>query len=144
MHPSPSCFSLTKYKLNNICSINQAEQLAIAKALEALESTDIEENGPRTAAIITDSRISLDSIKNVNNHSFLIEKIRKTLFKLESSNWTVRFEWVKAHAGILENELSDQLSKTAARDKDKIIYYSSIPLSTLFRELEEESKLKWQ
>jgi len=38
----------------------------------------------------------------------------------------------------------DQLAKTAARDKDKTTYYSRIPLSTLFRELEEESKLKWQ
>jgi len=43
-----------------------------------------------------------------------------------------------------ENELADQLVKTAARDKDKASYYRRIPLSTLFRELEEESKLKWQ
>ena len=42
----------------------------VAEALEALETTDIEENSPRTAAIITDSRISLDSIKNVNNHTY--------------------------------------------------------------------------
>jgi len=125
-----------KYKLDNRCSNIQAEQLAIAKALEALESTDIEENSPHTAAIITDSRISLDSIKNIKNHSFLIEEIRKTLFKLESSNWTVKF--------ILGNELADQLAKTAARDKDKTAYYSRIPLSMLFRELEEELKLKWQ
>jgi ribonuclease HI len=30
-----------KYKLDNRCSNNQAEQLAIAKALEALEKTNI-------------------------------------------------------------------------------------------------------
>jgi ribonuclease HI len=36
-----------KYKLDNRCSNNQAEQLAIAKALEALEMTDVEENSPR-------------------------------------------------------------------------------------------------
>jgi len=132
-----------KYKLDNRCSNNQVEQLVIAKALEALESTDIEENSPRTAAIITDSRISLDSIKNVN-HSYLIEEIRKRLFKLESSNWTVTFAWVKAHAVILGNELADQLAKTAAQDKDKTTYYSRIPFSMLFWELEEESKLKWQ
>jgi len=127
-----------KYKLDNRCSKNQAEQLAIAKALEELEYIGIEENSPGTAAIIKDSRISLDSIKNVNNHSFITEKIRKTLFKLESYNWTVTFAWVKAHAGILGNELADQLVKTAARDKNKTTYYSRIPLSTLFRELEEE------
>jgi ribonuclease HI len=62
--------SKLKYKLHNRCSNNQAEQLAIAKALEALETTDIEKNSPCTAAIITYSRFSLDSIKNVNNHSY--------------------------------------------------------------------------
>jgi len=90
-----------KYRLDNRCFNNQAEQLAIAKALEALEKTDIEENIPCTAAIITDSKISLDSIKNVNTHSYLIEEIRKRLLKLERSNWTVTFVWVKAHAVIV-------------------------------------------
>jgi ribonuclease HI len=53
-----------QYKLDSRCSNNQAGQLAIAKALELLETIDIEENSPCTAIIITDSRISLDSIKN--------------------------------------------------------------------------------
>jgi ribonuclease HI len=131
-----------KYKLDNRCSNNQAEQLVIAKALEALETTDIDENSPRTAAIITDSRISLDSIKNVN-HSYLIKEIRERLSKLERSNLTVAFAWVKAHARILRNELADQLAKTGAQAKDKTTSYSRIPLNTLFRELEEESKLQW-
>ena len=47
-----------KYRLDNRCFNNQAEQLAIAKALEALEKTDIEENSPCTTAIIADSKIS--------------------------------------------------------------------------------------
>jgi len=77
-----------KYKLDNRCSNNQAEQLAIATALEALETIGIEDNSPRTAAIITNSRFSLDSIKNVYNHSYLIEETRERLSKLERSNWT--------------------------------------------------------
>jgi hypothetical protein len=40
--------------------------------------------------------------------------------------------------------MADQLAKTAARDEDMTTSFSRIPLSTLFRELEEESKLKWQ
>jgi len=80
-----------KFRLDNRCSNNQAEQLAIAKALEALEETDIEKNRPGTAAIITDSKISLDSIKNVNNNSYLIEEIRERLSKLERYNWAVTF-----------------------------------------------------
>jgi len=91
-----------KYKLDNRYSNNEAGQLAISKALEAIETIDIEENSPRTQAIITDSRIALDSIKNVNNPSYLIDEIRKRLSKLERSNWTVAFSWVKAHTGILE------------------------------------------
>ena len=63
---------------------------------------------------------------------------------MERSNWTVAFSWVKAHAGIFGNELADHVAKTAARAKDKTTSYSTIPLSTLFWELEEESKLKWQ
>jgi ribonuclease HI len=126
-----------KYRLDNRYSNNQAEQLAIAKALEALEKTDIEENRPRTVAIITDSKISMDSIKNVKNHSYLIEEVWDRLSKLERSNWTVTFVWEKAHAGILGNELADQLAKTAARDEDMITSFSRIPLRTLFRELEE-------
>jgi len=63
---------------------------------------------------------------------------------LERSNWTVAFAWVKAHAGIIGNELAVQLAKTAARVKDKTTSYSRIPFSTLFRELEEESELKRQ
>jgi len=100
-----------KYRLDNKCSNNQAEQLAIANALEGLEKTDIEKNSPRTAAVITDSKIYLDSIKNMKNHSYLIEEIRERLLKLERSNWKVTFVWVKAHVGILGNELADDWPK---------------------------------
>jgi len=43
---------------------------------------------------MTDSKISLVSIKNVNIHSYLIEEIRDILSKLERSNWTGMFVWV--------------------------------------------------
>jgi ribonuclease HI len=129
-----------KYKLDNRCSNNQAEQLAIAKGLEAIATIDNEENSPCKAAIVTDSRIALDSIKNVNNHSYLIEQTRKRLPNLERSNWTVAFARVKAHTGILGNELADQLAKAAVRGKDKAISYSRIPTSTLYRELEKKQK----
>ena len=78
-----------------------SEQLAIVKAFEFLESLNIDKSSQRTAAVITDSTVALDSIKNIHNHSFLIEEIRLILSKLERTNWTIVFSWVKAHVGIM-------------------------------------------
>jgi ribonuclease HI len=64
-----------KFKLSNNCSNNQAEQLAIQKALEEIEIMNREPITPPTAIIYTDSRVALDSIHNPNNHSFLVEEI---------------------------------------------------------------------
>jgi len=133
-----------KYRLDNRCSNNQAEQLAIVKALEFLESLNIDNSSQRTAAVITDSRVALDSIKNIHNHSFLIEEIRLILSKLERTNWTIVFSWVKAHVGIMGNELADQIAKAAVRDNENTITYNRIPKSTIYKELEEETIIKWQ
>jgi hypothetical protein len=65
--------SQNNFKLDNSCSNNQAEQLAIAKALEIILEVDIADISSRTIGIFTDSRITIDLLKNVNNHSHLIE-----------------------------------------------------------------------
>jgi hypothetical protein len=54
------------------------------------------------------------------------------------------FSWVKAHVGIKGNELVDQIAKAAARDNENSITYNRIPKSTLYKELEEETIIKWQ
>ena len=69
-------------RLATRCSNNQAEQLAVVKALEAIETIDIPDNSPRAIDIFTDSRITLDLLQNANNHSYLIEEIRKRLSHL--------------------------------------------------------------
>jgi len=72
-----------KLKLDDRCSKNQAEQLAILKALEAIESMNRYIINPRTATIFTGSRVSLDSLHNPNNHAFLVEETRKKVASLE-------------------------------------------------------------
>ena len=131
-----------KFKLDNKRSSNQAEQLAIFKALDVRETIEIAENSPRTTTSFTDSRISIDSLKNVNNHRYLIEEIRK-MSTLESANWTIEFSWVKVHVSIYGNELVDHLANAVARNTDTTIAFNRIPLSTLYSEIEEE-KEKWQ
>jgi len=78
-----------KLKLDNRCSNNQAEQLAILKALEAIESLNRHSINPRTATIVTDSLVSLDSLHNPNNHAFLVKEIRKKAASLDRSEWKI-------------------------------------------------------
>jgi hypothetical protein len=62
-----------QFRLGIRCSNNQVEQLAIVKTLEAIETIDIPQNSPRTIDIFTDSKITIDLLKNANNHNSLIE-----------------------------------------------------------------------
>ena len=65
------------------CTNNQAEQLAILRALKYMENIQTED---KTGTIYTDSQITLDSLQNGNIHTFLIEKIRKKLMEMRKTN----------------------------------------------------------
>jgi len=62
-----------EHRLHDRCSNNQAEQVAIVKALEAIRTIKISNNTPRTIIIQNDSRITLESLKNMKNRHQLIE-----------------------------------------------------------------------
>jgi ribonuclease HI len=104
-----------KLKLDNRRSNNQAEQLAIIKALEAIESLNRYNINPSTATIFTDSRVSLDSLHNPNNHAYLVEEIRRKVASLERCEWKIMFSWVKAHVGIYGNELAETSQRSGAK-----------------------------
>jgi hypothetical protein len=74
----------SRYTLNNRCSNNQAEQLAIVKALETIGTLRFNDKIPRSATVHTDSRNTLQSLQNINNH-------RKSAIALEKRNWTIKF-----------------------------------------------------
>ena len=128
-----------KHKLHDKCSNNQAEQLAIVKALQAIE-TKIKNNTPRTIKIHTDSRITLESLKNTKNRNYLIEEIRKKTNALEKENWNIEYAWIKEHAGNYGNELADRLVKEATRNSD--ICYNRFPKSEIERQEREKSVKK--
>ena len=94
--------------------------------------------------VYTDSRLTIDSLRNPDNHAYLIEEIRRRVAKLQGSNWKIEFSWVKAHAEIYGNELADILAKEAARSKHTEIAFRRIPISTLHYEMQLESIQRWQ
>ena len=76
-----------KYKVQDCCSNNQAEQIAILKSLELLPT--LEYHNTRTVAIYTESKVTLASLKNSSIHSFLTEEIRNMVGRLTMLNWTI-------------------------------------------------------
>ena len=131
-----------KFKLDNRCSNNQAEQLAILKAHETIQTQKVDNNEHRTVVIHTDSKISLDSIRNTKNHNHLAEEIRKRTAYLNKQNWKIEFKWVQAHVGIFGNEIADRLAKEATQNHH--ITYSRIPKSAIQKDIRKESIRKWQ
>ena len=133
-----------KYRLAPECSNNQAEQLAIVKALQTLRDFRHLQGLQRTAVVHTDSNITLDAIQNPRNHQRLIEQIREEIRALENDKWSIHFTWVKAHNDNLGNEMADQLAKDAASNRDGETAYSKIPKSAIIKEIKEKGETHWQ
>ena len=84
-----------QFKLNKECTNNQAEQLAILKALEALDNTRTVD---KKATIYTDSQTTLSMLKNSKIHTNITEDIRRQWYEMKKAGWQIALRWVKAHA----------------------------------------------
>ena len=69
----------SKFKLQEICSNNQAEQIAILRALEQIQNLHLTESEEKISVVNTDSKVTLDALQNINKHCILIESIRKEI-----------------------------------------------------------------
>ena len=57
--------------------------------MRALEYTENIQTEDKTATIYTDSRMTLDSLKNSNIHTFIIEKIRRKMTEMGKISWKI-------------------------------------------------------
>jgi len=134
----------SKYRLHERCSNNQAEQVAILKALEHIQNLQLTEDAGKIVAVSTDSKVTLDTLQNRNNNCILIGNIRKEIKRLEDQQWTVLFNWVKALVEIEGNEMADRLAKKAATDDIGELVYDKVPRETTITEGKEIEMTKWQ
>jgi ribonuclease HI len=134
----------SKFKLYERCSNNQAEQVAILKALQQIQKLQLTEDAEKIAVVNTDSKVTLDTLRNRNKHYVITEDIGKEIKRLEELRWTVFFNWVKAHVGTQGNELADRLTKKAATEDIGERVYDKIPRETIITEGKEIGLTKWQ
>jgi len=61
---------------------------------------------------------------------------------LERREWTIKFTWIKAHAGNRGNEIADNLAKEATKNKE--IMYNKMPKSQIVQQVKQQSIERWQ
>lgn len=126
-------------KLENYCTVYQAEMYALYRATQlVLDSDEME------ASILSDSRSALEAIKNPKTFHPLAFKIRQALEKLNDRDRPVRLFWIRAHKGAEGNERINELAKQAAlRTKTKALY-DACPISHIKRALRQDTLEEWQ
>jgi ribonuclease HI len=133
--------TIQSHLFNGSCTNNQAEQLAILKALECIQNL---QDGGKTIIVYTDSKITLQLLTNHKRHTYLIDKIKIKIMAMETNEWQIKFSWIKARAGTEGNELADRLAKKASISSNIKVCYNKIPKSTIARELNGLRIKQWQ
>ena len=122
-------------RLNDMCTIFEAEAKAIIKSLIFISEENIEK-----ATIVTDSLSVLKALSDIDckgNQLPIIYSIKYLISSLQDDNCDITFIWVPSHVGILGNDKADDLAKQALNidniENNKIHYHS------LFNEYKREA-----
>ncbi|GBP46187.1 hypothetical protein EVAR_24594_1 [Eumeta japonica] len=74
----------------------------------------------------------------------LAHEARRDIFEIVAEGRAVRLFWVRAHAGIADNERADKLARRAALTKKMAADYDKFPLSYAKKVIRAASLEEWQ
>ncbi|XP_045504439.1 uncharacterized protein LOC123701072 [Colias croceus] len=127
------------FRLESHNTVFQSEMYALYRAVKMARSSKA-----KTVNIMSDSRSSLELLKNPCVTHQLALEIKKLIAETRAEDREVRLFWLRAHVGTPGNERADQLAKKAALTKKTAPDYSKVPLSYIKRKIREVTIQKWQ
>nr|XP_037275972.1 uncharacterized protein LOC119168681 [Rhipicephalus microplus] len=117
-----STCAVRKRRLPTIVSSMVAEKAAINLAADLLQ--DIET--VRSAAIVCDSRVALDSISREHEGTLLAQRLALKLHAVQQLGCELSLHWVPSHVGIPGNEYADRAAKAAHDASNPITDFVSV------------------
>lgn len=129
-----------KLRLENYCSIYQAEQLAIAEALQWAAKSNLTQIHIH---IISDSQSALRALQNSQSTNPIVQRTFSHIADLKEKMIEVEFSWTPGHMENTGNEEADRLAKEAAETGNMQKAYSRFPLCYAKAILREELLHNW-
>ncbi|XP_026331400.1 uncharacterized protein LOC113238780 [Hyposmocoma kahamanoa] len=130
--------STRKLKLDQSCTVYQAELLALMEA-----TSHAVKHEASHCNVYSDSRSALETIADGTSLHPLAVKTRANINTIQKRNNIINLFWIKAHEGMEGNERADELAKDAALNKKSKADYDKCPVSFVKRQIRKDSLDEW-
>uniref|UniRef100_A0A0A9Z1X7 RNA-directed DNA polymerase from mobile element jockey n=1 Tax=Lygus hesperus TaxID=30085 RepID=A0A0A9Z1X7_LYGHE len=131
-------------KVNNSCSVFNAELIAIDLALKRMYD---DPHSLNDAVVLSDSRSALQSLhqlKSGDNPPYIIQSIIKSVNNLKRDRAAnIQFQWIAGHSFIKGNEIADNTAKLIASQPDPPHKHGLVTYPDLVRQLKLKKNENW-